>query len=1085
MNYSIGLDVGIASVGYAIMLLNDKDEPFKIYKMGSRIFDAAEHPKDGSPLAEPRRINRGMRRRLRRKRFRKERIKLLIQSFGIMSESETDSIYSSGKELEDIYKIRSEALDRLLNREDFVRLVIHFSQRRGFKSNRKIDGQNSKSDAGKMLSAIESNKAMMKTGGYRTIGEMLYKDSAFDNAKRNKADDYKLSFDRADYCDEIKQIFEAQRNFGSEYATCDFENSFFDIYLSQRSFDEGPGGNSIYGGNQILKMLGKCTFEKDESRAVKKSYSFEYFNLLTKVNAIKIISGSSKRFLTKEERDRIIKLAFKTKTLTYSSLRKELKLTDNERFNISYSGQKTLQETEKNSKFSYLEGYHMFKKAYGESYITWSSHKKNAIAYALTVHKTDEKISKELAENGFTEEEINIALQLPALSKTGNLSIKALDKLIPFLEEGLLYNEACEKVGYNFKADDKQLFDFLPANCNIAPELGDITNPVVRRSVSQVIKVINAIVREMGCSPSFLNIELARELSRNFSDRNKIKKEQDANRAANDRIMERLRNEFRILQPTGQDLLKLKLWEEQDGVCPYSLKHIPIERLFERGYTDIDHIIPYSLSFDDSFNNKVLVLASENRQKSNRIPMQYLSGEAKEKYTIWVNNSTLRYRKKQNLLKEKLDETDLSGFRQRNLQDTQYISAFLLKFIKKYLKFAPNNSNAKDVVTAVNGAITSYVRKRWGINKIRENGDVHHSVDAVVVACITKSMIKRISAHSNYKETIFEDPDTGRVFDVDADTGEVLNRFPMPYPHFRKELEIRCSNDPSRLIAEVQLPNYASNEEVLPVFVSRMPKHKVSGSAHKETARGAFESDGVEYVVSKVPLTSLKLKDGEIENYYKPADDRLLYDALKQRLIEHGGKADKAFAQEFRKPKSDGTPGPVVKKVKVFDKATLTVPVYNKTAVAGNGDMVRVDVFNEDGKYYLVPIYVSDTVKKVLPDRAIVAAKPYSQWKVVKDEDFIFSLYPNDLIKVKSKRDMKFSLANKDSTLEKEWVTKEAFVYYRGADISTASVLCINHDNTYKARGLGVKTLLSIEKYQVDVLGNISKVKQEKRQGFK
>lgn len=1083
MYYSIGLDVGIASVGYAIMLLNDKDEPFKIYRLGSRVFDAAENLKDGSPLAESRRISRGMRRRLRRKKFRKERIKLLLQNNGVMSVSEIDSIYLSKSQLEDIYKIRSEALDRKLSREEFVRLIIHFSQRRGFKSNRKIDGQNAKSDAGRMLSAIESNKAMLRAGGYRTIGEMLYKDLAFADAKRNKADDYKLSFDRSDYCDEIKLIFETQRKFGNNYACCEFEQSFFDIYLSQRSFDEGPGGNSIYGGNQILKMLGKCTFEKDEYRAVKKSYSFEYFNLLTKVNAIKIISGSSKRFLTQEERNKVIKLAFKTKTLNYASLRKELNLPERDRFNISYSGEKTQQETEKNNKFSYLEGYHIFKKAYGDSFVLWENNKKNILAYALTVHKTDEKIAKELESNGFTKEEIEIALQLPALSKTGNLSIKALEKLIPFLEEGCLYNEACEKAGYNFKDDDTQLYTFLPANSKVAPELGDITNPVVRRSISQVIKVVNAIIREMGSSPSFLNIELAREMSKSFSDRNKIKKEQDTNRAANERIMDRLRKEFKLLQPTGQDLLKLKLWEEQDGVCPYSLKHIPIERLFERGYTDIDHIIPYSLCFDDSYNNKVLVLASENRQKSNRIPMQYLSGEAKEKYRVWVDNSNLRYRKKQNLLKEKIEETDISGFRQRNLQDTQYISTFLHKFIKRYLEFTPNKTGAKNAVTAVNGAITAYVRKRWGINKIRENGDVHHAVDAVVVACITNGMIKRISNYSYHNETLFADSQTGIVYDVDIETGEVSNRFPMPYPNFRKELEIRCSENPTRLIGQEQLPNYASDEEVAPIFVSRMPKHKVTGSAHEETLRGAFKAENVEYVVSKVPLTSLKLKDGEIENYYKPADDRLLYQSLKERLIEFNGKADEAFAEEFRKPKSDGTPGPVVKKVKVYNKATLTVPICNNT-VAGNGDTVRVDVFNKDSKYYLVPIYVSDTVKKELPNKAIVQAKPYALWPEMDEKDFIFSLYPNDLIKVKSKRDMKFSLANKDSTLEKEWITKEAFVYYKKCGISTGSITVINHDNTYTISSLGAKTLISIEKYQVDVLGNLSKVKREKRQRF-
>jgi CRISPR-associated endonuclease Csn1 len=106
MKYIIGLDIGITSVGYAALMLNDNDEPCRILKMGSRIFEAAEHPKDGSSLAAPRRINRGMRRRLRRKRFRKERIRNLIIDKGIMLAAEIDEIYNSKKNLTDIYQIR-------------------------------------------------------------------------------------------------------------------------------------------------------------------------------------------------------------------------------------------------------------------------------------------------------------------------------------------------------------------------------------------------------------------------------------------------------------------------------------------------------------------------------------------------------------------------------------------------------------------------------------------------------------------------------------------------------------------------------------------------------------------------------------------------------------------------------------------------------------------------------------------------------------------------------------------------------------------------------------------------------------------
>ena len=108
----------------------------------------------------------------------------------------------------------------------------------------------------------------------------------------------------------------------------------------------------------------------------------------------------------------------------------------------------------------------------------------------------------------------------------------------------------------------------------------------------------------------------------------------------------------------------------------------------------------------------------------------------------------------------------------------------------------------------------------------------------------------------------------------------------------------------------------------------------------------------------------------------------LLYNALKARLAQFGGDGKKAFTEPFYKPKADGSQGPLVKKVKIVNKSTLSVPVHGGTAVADNGSMVRVDVFYvENEGYYLVPVYVSDTVKRELPNRAIVAHKAYEDWK--------------------------------------------------------------------------------------------------------
>ena len=87
--------------------------------------------------------------------------------------------------------------------------------------------------------------------------------------------------------------------------------------------------------------------------------------------------------------------------------------------------------------------------------------------------------------------------------------------------------------------------------------------------------------------------------------------------------------------------------------------------------------------------------------------------------------------------------------------------------------------------------------------------------------------------------------------------------------------------------------------------------------------------------------------------------------------------------------------------------------------------------------------------------------------------------------KKKSKKDMKFSLANKESGLPKNKYANEVLVYYSAADISNASISVIMHDNAYKFRGCGIKSLVKLEKYTVDPLGNVSKVNREKRMYFK
>ena len=100
------------------------------------------------------------------------------------------------------------------------------------------------------------------------------------------------------------------------------------------------------------------------------------------------------------------------------------------------------------------------------------------------------------------------------------------------------------------------------------------------------------------------------------------------------------------------------------------------------------------------------------------------------------------------------------------------------------------------------------------------------------------------------------------------------------------------------------------------------------------------------------------------------------------------------------------------------------------------------------------------------------------------DDDFVFSLYPNDLVKVRHKRGMKLTKCFEESTLPATMDCKESMFYYISSCISTGAICCITNDNTYAIKSLGIKTLESIEKYTVDILGEYHPVKKEERQRF-
>ncbi|RDW17502.1 type II CRISPR RNA-guided endonuclease Cas9 [Oceanobacillus arenosus] len=1077
MRYSIGLDIGISSVGWAVINL-DKN---RIEDLNSRMFDAAENPKNGSSLATPRREARSARRRLRRRRYRVGRVRQFLIQQGLLSEVEANQLYDWKDGDLDIWLIRVNGIERKLTDREFARILIHYAKNRGFKSNRKSETK--EDEGGVLLKAVKENASLMEEKGYRTVAEMLVLDDKFSGRKRNKGGDYSHVLARSEIEKEIREVFSNQRELGHSFATKENEETYINIWGWQRPFSTQE---------DIVKRIGNCTFEPNEKRAPKFSYTFEKFRALDKINRLRIISDSKpQRPLTREERLLTLESILNKKEIKYKDLRKTLQLQEDERFNELFYDPGETNEKNESKKFVSVDGYYQLKKiihdvegkTLAESYRPIDY---DTIAYAVTVYKDDHdardyllndyvnengKRINNLANRVYSEELIEQLLNL-SFSKFGHLSLKALNKLIPYLEEGFQYHEACEEAGYHFNqkigTEKAKILPVIPAD--------NIANPVVIRSLSQTRKVINAIIKRYG-SPTEIYIELARDMGRHYTERREIEKQYNKNRLVNEKAKDRIQElhpEFS--DPRGHDILKYKLWEEQDGRCAYSLKPIPMDDLFNPGYAEVDHIIPYSRSFDDSNANKVLVLSKENQNKKNRTPYEWFGRDVVrwDKYTSYVNTLKVRKKKKDLLLKQNFDEEQAETFKSRHLNDTRYITRFLKGFIEDNLQFREEDGR-KQYVYTVNGAYTSLMRKRWGFNKNREENDLHHALDAAIVA-VSLPFRNRVSNYFKHSEL--------HASQLLKREGE---RFPEPWEGFTRELGARMLQNPEKLILALESLSLASYDEefieqVKPIFVSRMPKRSVKGQIHEETIRRhrGFTEKGLNLMVKKYALADIRFdKNGDFPMYGRESDPKT-YQAIKSRYLESGKDPVKAFSTILYKPSKDPENAPIIRSVKIETTANQVFHLDDKT-VADNASIARTEVFRhkESGKFYLAPVYVSDVMAKRVPDRFITPHKSYGNWiRITSDYEFQFNLFPNDLIKVRTPR-QKLSKTNSGEIVK--W--NEGVFYFKGVHSSTAQINLTDHMNSFKDT-LGSQGLEVFEKYQIDPLGNLTMVHKEKRYGF-
>ena len=1057
INYILGLDIGIASVGWAMVEIDEEENPIRLIDLGVRVFERAEVPKTGDSLAAARRLARSVRRLTRRRAHRLLRARRLLKREGVLQAADFDENGLIKSLPNTPWQLRAAALDRKLTPLEWSAVLLHLIKHRSYLSQRKNEGETADKELGALLKGVADNAHALQTGDFRTPAELaLNKFEKESGHIRNQRGDYSHTFSRKDLQAELNLLFEKQKEFGNPHVSDGLKEGIETLLMAQRP---------ALSGDAVQKMLGHCTFEPTEPKAAKNTYTAERFIWLTKLNNLRILEQGSERPLTDTERAILINQPYKKK-LTYAQARKLLDLEDT----AFFKGLRYGKDNAEASTLMEMKAYHAISRALEKeglkdkkSPLNLSPELQDEIGTAFSLFKTDEDITGRLKDR-VQPEILEALLKHISFDKFIQISLKALRRIVPLMEQGKRYDEACAEIygdHYGKKNTEEKIYlPPIPAD--------EIRNPVVLRALSQARKVINAVVRRYG-SPARIHIETAREVGKSFKDRKEIEKRQEENRKDREKAAAKFREYFPnfVGEPKSKDILKLRLYEQQHGKCLYSGKEINLGRLNEKGYVEIDHALPFSRTWDDSFNNKVLVLGSENQNKGNQTPYKYFNGKDNsrewQEFKARVETSRFPRSKKQRILLQKFDE---EGFKERNLNDTRYVNRFLCQFVADHMRLT---GKGKRRVFASNGQITNLLRGFWGLRKVRAENDRHHALDAVVVACSTVAMQQKITRFVRYKEMNAFDGKT-----IDKETGEVLHQkthFPQPWEFFAQEVMIRVFGKPDgkpefeeadtpeklrALLAEkLSSRPEAVHEYVTPLFVSRAPNRKMSGQGHMETVKSAKRLDeGIS--VLRVPLTQLKLKD--LEKMVNREREPKLYEALKARLEAHKDDPAKAFAEPFYKYDKAGNRTQQVKAVRVEQVQKTGVWVRNHNGIADNATMVRVDVFEKGGKYYLVPIYSWQVAKGILPDRAVVALKDEEDWTVIDDSfEFKFILYANDLIKVQLKKDSFFG-------------------YFIGLDRATGQISLRHHDLD-KSKGkegiyrIGVKTALSFQKYQIDELG--------------
>lgn len=1036
---TLGIDLGIASCGWALLRRNGHGG--QIVDWGTRTFDVPETDKDRTPTNQLRRSARGMRRVIRRRRQRMNEIRRLFKLHGLLGNDTKSALWIRDGSLIDPWTCRAQGLDRKLTAAEFAVALGHVAKHRGFKSNSKRNSNEPASDDSKMLKEIEQTRDRLKT--YRTVGEMFAKDSEFATRKRNRDGDYSRSVLRNDQDKEVRLLFDAQRRAGNAAATRELEESFILVAFFQRPLADSED------------KVGACPFEENERRAAKRSPSFEKFRFLSRLTSLRLETAGGEQALLPEQILEAVADFGNQPGMTLKRLRKILDLDDGIRFaGISIEDEKDRDVVNRSKGNGCMQGTRALRRALSEA--AWQSLAKmpdllDRISFVLTFREDRESIRAGLEALGLAEVVLDVLMKgvedgsFSDFKGAGHLSAKACRNIIPFLMKGMVYSDACKAARYNHTRRPET-------------KLEEINNPVARKSLTEALKHVNAIVQVYGL-PGRIHVELARDVGKSRDERDEITRGIEKRNRALDRLAEQFREETgRERRRESDDLLRFQLWKEQHGRCAYCDGDIHVNDIASGdNATQVDHILPWSRSGDDSPVNKTLCHAKCNQEKRGRTPYEWFGkDEARwQRFAACVDsNKEFKGRKKRNYLLRDAGVLE-EKFRPRNLNDTRYATRLLLDMLARMYPddVRTASKDQKEAVRATEhwfetekrelatirvasrpGPLTDRLRRGWGIQDLkkelqpdgekRKSDDRHHALDALIVAATSQGALQRLTTAFQKEERIGGHRD--------------FSNLDPPWPGFVEEVR----------------------EKFERIFVSRAERHRARGEAHAATIRQVVDSDGEKLVYERRSVETLTAKD--LERIKDTERNRALVNSIGEWIA-----AGKPKGTWPKSPQGDD-----VKKVSV--RTNKKPDVLVRDGAADRGEMVRVDVFRKSAKngkpqFYLVPIYPHQVADRQMwakpPNRAVQAHIDESVWpEMTAEYEFLFSIWPLSFLEVEKP----------DGT----------FIdgYFRGMDRGSGNLeVSVHYSKDERIRGIGARGLRSLRKISVDRLGNRSPVAAEKR----